>query len=156
MTTNNQIKALLNLIEDPDEDIFMQVKNELVILGVDVIPNIEKAWEKNPFGKTYLTKLEDIIHEIQFKDIYNSLINWKVTGAINLLDGVLLVNKFQYPELNRKKVEKQLNTIVQDAKIELSEHMTGLEKLLPLTTLYIKFTVFMETKKTITHPRIHF
>ena len=46
MIPNNQINALLNLIEDPDEDIFMQVKNELVFLGIDVIPNIEKAWEK--------------------------------------------------------------------------------------------------------------
>ena len=109
MTPNNQIKALLNLIEDPDEDIFMRVKNELLFLGIDVVPSIEQAWEKNPFGKNYLIKLENIIHEIQFKDIYNSLINWKEAGATNLLDGVLLVNKFQYPELNRKKVEKQLN-----------------------------------------------
>lgn len=129
MTPNNQIKALLNLIEDPDEDIFIQVKNELLFLGIDVIPNIEQAWEQNPFGKNYLIKLENIIHEIQFKDIYNSLINWKETGAKNLLDGVILVNKFQYPELNRKKVEKQLKTIVQDAKIELTDHMTGLEKI---------------------------
>ena len=152
MTTNNQIKALLNLIEDPDEDIFMQVKNELVILGVDVIPNIEKAWEKNPFGKTYLTKLEDIIHEIQFKDIYNSLINWKVTGAINLLDGVLLVNKFQYPELNRKKVEKQLNTIVQDAKIELSDHMTGLEKITILNDIIYTVHGFYGNKEDYYSP----
>ena len=128
MTSNNQITALLTLIEDPDEQIFTQVKKELLSLGIDVIPNIEEAWEKNPFGKNYLTKLENIIHEIQFKDIFNSLINWKKDGAKNLMDGVILVNKFQYPELNRKKIEKQLNIIVQDAKIEINEHMTGLEK----------------------------
>ena len=51
MTPNNQIKALLNLIDDPDEDIFMQVKNELVFLGIDVIPTIEKAWEKKSIWK---------------------------------------------------------------------------------------------------------
>ena len=146
MTPNNQIKALLNLIEDPDEDIFIQVKNELVFMGIDVIPNIEKAWEKNPFGKNYLTKLENIIHEIQFKDIYNSLNNWKETGAINLLDGVLLVNKFQYPELNRKKVEKQLNTIIQDAKIQLSDHMTGLEKITILNHIIYKVHGFHGNK----------
>lgn len=146
MTPNNQIKALLNLIEDPDEDIFMQVKNELVFLGIDVIPTIEKAWEKNPFGKNYLIKLENIIHEIQFKDNYNSLINWKESGSTNLLDGVLLVNKFQYPELNRKKVEKQLNILVQDAKIELTDHMTGLEKITILNHIIYKVHGFSGNK----------
>ena len=129
MIPNNQIKALLNLIEDPDEEIFVQVKNELLFLGIEVIPNIEKAWETNPFGNNYLIKLENIIHEIQFKDSYNSLMKWKEAGATNLLDGVILVNKFQYPELNRKKIEKQLKIIVQDAQIELTDHMTGLEKI---------------------------
>ena len=129
MIPNNQIKALLNLIEDPDEEIFVQVKNELLFLGIEVIPNIEKAWETNPFGNNYLIKLENIIHEIQFKDSYNSLMKWKEAGATNLLDGVILVNKFQYPALNRKKIEKQLKIIVQDAQIELTDHMTGLEKI---------------------------
>ena len=135
MIPNNQIKALLNLIEDPDEEIFVQVKNELLFLGIEVIPNIEKAWETNPFGNNYLIKLENIIHEIQFKDSYNSLMKWKEAGATNLLDGVILVNKFQYPELNRKKIEKQLKIIVQDAQIELTDHMTGLEKITVLNDI---------------------
>jgi hypothetical protein len=152
--SNNQIKALLNLIEDPDEEIFLQVKNELIFLGIDVIPNIEKAWETNPFGNKYLIKLENIIHEIQFKDNYNSLINWKETGAKNLLDGVILVNKFQYPELNRKKIEKQLKIIVQDAQIELTEHMTGLEKITILNDIIYNVHGFLAAKRTITLPLI--
>lgn len=152
MIPNNQIKALLNLIEDPDEEIFIQVKNELLFLGVDVVPNIEQAWEKNPFGKNYLIKLENIIHEIQFKDIYNSLINWKEAGATNLLDGVILVNKFQYPELNRKKIEKQLKTIVQDAQIELTAHMTGLEKITVLNDIIYKVHGFSGNKDNYYSP----
>lgn len=129
MIPKNQIKALLKLIEDPDEDIFMQVKNELILLGIEIIPHIEEAWEKNQFGKSYLVKLENIIHEIQFKDNYHNLIKWKETGATNLLDGVILVNQFQYPELNRKKIEKQLTDIVQDAQVELTDQMSELEKI---------------------------
>jgi len=152
MTPNNQIAALLNLIEDPDEKIFEQVKNELLAIGIDVIPSIEEAWEKNPFGKNYQTRLENIIHEIQFKDIYNSLINWKNDGAQNLLDGVILVNKFQFPELNRKKIEEQLNTIVQDAKIEITEHMTGLEKITILNELIYKVHCFSGNKEDYYSP----
>lgn len=152
MISNNQIKALLNLIEDPDEEIFLQVKNELIFLGIDVIPNIEKAWETNPFGNKYLIKLENIIHEIQFKDNYNSLINWKETGAKNLLDGVILVNKFQYPELNRKKIEKQLKIIVQDAQIELTEHMTGLEKITILNDIIYNVHGFSGSKEDYYSP----
>ena len=57
MIPNNQIKALLNLIEDPDEEIFIRVKNELLFLGVDVVPNIEQACEINLFCIQFLKTL---------------------------------------------------------------------------------------------------
>ena len=99
-----------------------------------------------------MIKLENIIHEIQFKDNYNSLINWRESGSPNLLDGVLLVNKFQYPELNRKKVEKQLNIIVQDAKIEMTDHMTGLEKITILNHIIYKVHGFFGKQRRLLLP----
>jgi len=146
MIPKSEISALLNLIEDPDEQIFSQVKEKLISFGTDIIPEIEIAWEKNQFGDDYQKKLENIIHEIQFKDLYNSLKNWKSDGAKNLLDGVILVNKFQYPSLDRKKIEEQIDTIVQDAKIEISEHMTGIEKVTILNELIYAIHGFQGNK----------
>ena len=53
---NNEIKALLNLIEDPDQEVFSSISNKLVSLGKQIIPNLEKKWEEETHGmqKNYI------------------------------------------------------------------------------------------------------
>ena len=61
----NEINALISLLEDPDHDIYFQVRNKLVQLGVEIIPDLENAWEMN-FDSLVQSRAERIIHEIQF------------------------------------------------------------------------------------------
>ena len=61
----NEIHALISLLEDPDQDIYFQVRNKLVELGIEVIPDLENAWEMN-FDSLIQIRAEQIIHEIQF------------------------------------------------------------------------------------------
>ena len=56
MSHSNEIKALVHLLEDPDEFIFDQVKDKLMQLGPNVIPYLEKAWEKDDFGDLFQEK----------------------------------------------------------------------------------------------------
>jgi len=42
---NKEITALLNLIDDPDEDVYHTVSNKLVSFGKEIIPNLENLWE---------------------------------------------------------------------------------------------------------------
>ena len=43
----NEIQALISLLEDPDHDIYSQVRSKLVHLGVEIIPDLENVWEMN-------------------------------------------------------------------------------------------------------------
>lgn len=42
---NKEIKALLHLIDDPDEDVYKTVSEKLVSFGKEIIPNLEHLWE---------------------------------------------------------------------------------------------------------------
>jgi regulator of sirC expression with transglutaminase-like and TPR domain len=105
MASENQIKALINLVDDSDESIYFQVREELLNMGIKAVPHLEEAWEKNDLGETFQLRIEDLIHEIQFTNVTDSLIDWTKKGGKQLLTGVLLINKYHYPDLNTLEIK---------------------------------------------------
>lgn len=122
-----EINALINLLDDPDETIYSQVKDKFVSIGSQVIPYLELAWE-NAFEMLIQKRIEEIIHTIQFDNLNKELLNWAEKEQDDLLKGVLLVARYQYPDLDEEKVNKQLQQIIQDVWLEINDELTALEK----------------------------
>jgi regulator of sirC expression with transglutaminase-like and TPR domain len=122
-----ELNALISLLDDPDERIFTQVSGRFISLGEEIIPLLENAWEYS-FDPLIQNRIENIIHQIQFDLIKEGLKEWMQSDAQNLLDGTLLIAKYQYPDINIDKVKKQLNQIKQDVWLELNDNLTALEK----------------------------
>ncbi len=123
----NEIKALINLLEDPDDEVYKIVHENLMQKGLSVIPELEQAWEKT--GNQMLqSRIENVIQKIQHGNITKSLLHWVKKESHNLLKGAYLVAKLQYPELEYKKLEKIINQLIADVKSELFEDLTPLEK----------------------------
>lgn len=122
-----EVIALITLLDDPDEVIYYQVKDRFVVLGPPAIPHLETAWE-NSFDAIMQKRIETIIHTIQFETLQKALKNWAKTDQDDLLKGVLILARYQYPDLDENKIRKQLATIKQDVWLELHEDLTALEK----------------------------
>ena len=123
----NEINALISLLEDPDHDIYFQVRNKLVQLGVEIIPDLENAWEMN-FDSLVQSRAERIIHEIQFNFTQVELKNWIYSPEKNLLKAWLLLSRFQYPDLDLASIALHIEQIVKEIWIELNDNLTSLEK----------------------------
>lgn len=123
-----EISALISLIDDPDENIFSQVKQKLLSLGEEVIPALEQHWETNHLGLIFQHRVENLIHEIQFEAVRSGLEEWVKNGGNDLLQGVLLVNRYQYPDLDEGKIKRKLHQLKQDVWLELNDNLTGFEK----------------------------
>lgn len=125
----NEIKALVNLLDDPDETIYSEIKNKLISYGEDIIPTLESAWEyQHDFGELFQERVENIIHSIQFTTLTDRFKNWLKKGSNDLLEGMILVSKFQYPELDETKIKHQIEQLEQDVWLELNNQLTALEK----------------------------
>jgi hypothetical protein len=125
----NELKALITLLDDPDEEVYTHVKGKLLSLGNDVIPVLENVWEMgDPFNNLIQTRIEGIIHKIQFDSISKQLQKWAQEGTVDLLTGAILVTRYQYPDLDEEKIKIKLDQITKDVWIELNEHLTALEK----------------------------
>ncbi len=130
-----KIKALIDLLDDPDSEIFETVKNQLLKQGASVIPELEKSWESS-LNDNLQNKIEKIIQEIQFQDTAINLQKWIVNDKDNLLLGSYLIAKYQYPDLDYNKILKQIEVIKQDVWLELNENLTALEKIKILNHIF--------------------
>jgi regulator of sirC expression with transglutaminase-like and TPR domain len=122
-----EVIALITLLDDPDEVIYSQVKERFVILGPPAIPHLETAWE-NSFDAIMQKRIEIIIHTIQFEILQKALKKWAIEEQEDLLKGILILSRYQYPDLNETKIRKDLDQIKQDVWLELNDDLTAIEK----------------------------
>lgn len=125
--TRKELDALISLLDDPDDAIFEQIRGKLMSLGNEVIPALENAWE-NSFDSLIQQRIENIIHKIQFSSVLLRLKEWAKPENQNLLEGAVIVARYQYPDLDEEKIRKQIEQIKQDVWLELNNNLTALEK----------------------------
>src|ERR1035437_1291035 len=122
-----ELNALLSSLDDADKDVFLHVREKLLSIGEQVIPVLENVWEQS-FDTIIQTKIEGIIHNIQFNTTAQALKEWASTPEQNLLVGALHIAKYQYPDLNEDKLKRQIQQIRQDVWLELNDKLTALEQ----------------------------
>ena len=71
MADDQKVKALINLLDDPNEEVFAPVEQVLLQSPVEIVPLLEKAWEQST-DELFQSRLTNIIHSIQFNDVKNS------------------------------------------------------------------------------------
>jgi regulator of sirC expression with transglutaminase-like and TPR domain len=127
-TANKELNALVRLMDEPDDSIFVQIRKKILSYGDEAVPYLEKAWE-NDLDEQVQKRLEILIHEIQFMAVREELGNWCEIGTRNLMLGYLLVTRFQYPDLDQEALKVQIDRIKQDVWLEINDNMTGMEKI---------------------------
>ena len=124
----SEISALISLLDDPDETIYSHIKDKIVSMGGDVIPDLESAFETN-FDPLVQQRSLDLIHQIQFNDTRTRLQDWKLHHSDNILDGAIIIAKYQYPDLSEEKIVRHVDQIRNDVWLELNDSLTALEKI---------------------------
>ncbi|WP_244139403.1 transglutaminase-like domain-containing protein [Mucilaginibacter ginkgonis] len=111
--TQSEIKSLIKLLDDPDQEIFGHVHDKLFGLGDEAIGFLEAAWSE-AFDPILQERIADLVHEIQFNNVKTDLKLWYQSGSFDLLRGILTINKYQYPDLDEQKVINQIESIKRD------------------------------------------
>ena len=107
MNKNPEIDALLHLMDDPDEDVYATVSSRLLGLGKQIIPDLEHLWETSADSFTQ-DRIETLIHRLQLEDLQEAFRHWKQEGCSDLLEGLLLVARYRYPDLNAVPAKREL------------------------------------------------
>lgn len=152
MMNLSSVNALIRLIDDPDDLIFEHVRSKLKSFGKDAIPLLENSWESQDFGLLFQNRIENIIHEIQFEDSKNELINWKNAEHKDLLDAAIIIAKYQYPGLNQQHIKDEIEKIRKDIWLEINDQQTAFEKIKTFNKVFYEIYHFKGNTKTFHSP----
>jgi hypothetical protein len=76
MMANSELSALLNLIEDPDEDVFNSITERFVGMGKEIIPILEEH-QHGTHDEELIKKINYIIDLVSLSVLTNELMEWK-------------------------------------------------------------------------------
>jgi len=156
MKQPENLTSLIELLDDPDESIYGHVREQLLLIGADVIPTLESAWESNLFGMLFQKRIEELIHEIQFSLVKTSLTEWAANESNTLLDGVLIVNRYQYPDFDQEETLGLLEQIQKDIWLELNVNLTAFEQVKVMNHILFELHGFTGNTRDFHSPKNSF
>ena len=135
MMNSVELNALISLLDDMDEEIISHVTEKLLTYGQDILPLLEDRYLTEP-EKSVQLKIHFIIDKIHFSQLKRELVQWAESGGNDLFEGIYLVSKFRYPELNKQSLNNQIDKIKLDAWLELNFQLSPLDKVRILNYIF--------------------
>ena len=137
MQENKEIKALLQLIDDPDEDVYSTVSDKIASFGKKIIPNLENLWENIQNEETQ-ERIELLIHRLHFRDLTHEFTAWKNEPA-DLLEGALIVARYHYPDMQANTSRQEIEKIRRNTWLELNNYLTPIEKINVINSIFFNY-----------------
>ena len=148
MIDEKEIKYLIKLLDDPDPQIFEHIEGKLLSYGNDILHHLEDAWASS-FDPLLQERIENITHKIQYQNVREDLSLWYQSGGIDLLRGFLIVNKYQYPDLDEDRIINQIESIKRDVWLQMMYDGTPAEKVKLLNHVF--YNVYGFSGNTTNH-----
>jgi regulator of sirC expression with transglutaminase-like and TPR domain len=147
----DELKALVSLLDDEDEDVVQHVQQRLVSIGSEAIPFLEERWEQS-FEPLLQKRIENIIHRLQFFRLKKRLDSWKEQGSEDLLEGMWLVATYQYPDLEFDYIRKEIEQIYYQAWVDFNENMHPYDQIRMLNQVLFEKLKFGPSSKKFHSP----
>lgn len=155
MQADKEIRALLQLIDDPDDEVFDTVANKLLGFGREIIPNLEQLWEVTA-DEGIQERIETLIHRVHFNDLQEEFLEWSNSKNPELLRGAILVAKYQFPDLNIPSILTQFDQIRRNIWLELNNYLTPLEQVNVFNSILYNYYKLQGHELTEREPKYFF
>ncbi len=127
MMANSEISALLNLIEDPDEDVFISITERFIGLGQEIIPVLEDH-QHATHDESQIKKISFIIDKITLSILSDEILEWKNTEDQSTIEASLILSKFLNRDFNQENTFFEIEKIRRSIWLELNDYLTPLEE----------------------------
>ncbi len=155
-TSKSEIQALINLIDDPNDTVYLPVRDRIIEIGSEITPELERAWELEDLGELFRKRVENLLHDIHISLVTKRLEAWRDGGGQDLLEGTLIVSRYRYPDLDERKVKLRLDRIGHSIAINLNEKMDELEQVHAFNHVFFGSYGFTGNKKNYHAPQNNF
>tara|TARA_Y100001972_G_scaffold129066_1_gene193899 strand:- start:4843 stop:5697 length:855 start_codon:yes stop_codon:yes gene_type:complete len=146
-----ELKALVSLLEDEDDEVVSHVETKLMEIGTGIIPFLEQEWESN-FNPLIQRRIEDMIHGLQFELVQERLLAWKKTDENDLLEGLWLVATYQYPDLDYSDLKMEVEQLYHEIWREFKADYAPLDQVRIVNNMLFNKIKFRANTKNFHSP----
>ena len=150
MQENQEIIALLHLIDDPDEDVYSTVSEKILSFGKEIIPNLEHLWE-NIHDEEAQERIEMLIHRVHYRVLTEDLVLWKNNPA-DLMTGALTVARYTYPDLQPQQIRQEIEKLRRNIWLELNSYLTPIETINVVNSILFNYYKQKGAEISYEHP----
>jgi regulator of sirC expression with transglutaminase-like and TPR domain len=151
MLEASKIKALLSLLDDPEEEVWQTAFNALTQLPYSETDTLQNYLYESVDSPETQAKLEQCLIEIRIKHFGEQIIGWKNKGGENLLEALVYICQFRYPEVSEVEMFEQLETLRLDAWLEFHYDLTSFEKVKILNYILFQLHGFRGDEENFLH-----
>lgn len=148
---DNELKALISLLDDADKEIVEHVEQRIRQMGGQMIPLLETEWEGS-FNPDLQKRIEEIIHDLQYEMVLDRMRDWKNGGSMNLLEGLWIVATYQYPDLSLDKLKQDIEQLYYDVWVDFKPDMHPDEQIKAMNTAFFTKLKFAPNTKHFHSP----
>jgi regulator of sirC expression with transglutaminase-like and TPR domain len=141
MQSTREIDALLKLLDDPDQEVYTAISAKILDFGKDIIPNLETLWENTADSKVQ-ERIENIIHKVNYNDIYKGFQKWFKQDRPDLMEGAILLARYRYPDVDETEIRRTFKNIYQSCWLEMTPYLTPLEQVNILNSIFYNMYKF--------------
>jgi len=155
MIAGSEIKrldALISMMDEPDEDAYLKIREQVYGFGKEALPFLEKAMETT-FDGLMQGRISGIMQSIRQENLYRDLLEWVQQGSSDLLKGYLLITRSQYPELDEESIRTRIEKMRMEMWLELNDNLTPLENVKVINHILFDINRFEGNKINLNAPQ---
>ncbi len=141
MMANSELYALLNLIEDPDEEVFLSITDRFIGLGQEIIPALEDHLHAT-HDEEQIKKINFIIDKVAIAALTDELMEWKGSEDQSTVEASLIISRFLNRDVNQENIFFEIEKIRRSVWLELNDYLTPLEEVNIINKIIFEYYKF--------------
>src|SRR6056300_306357 len=99
---------MLYLLDDSDDRVVVHIEEQLLNLGEEIIPFLERTWPDEENVKRQ-ERIIFVIRRISQKSLMKHVVTWKNSLSQDLLEGVLLIERLFDANVDRQVLDNKID-----------------------------------------------
>jgi hypothetical protein len=134
MNERNELNAIIQLLEDPDPEVYEVVSNKLVEYGTALVPSLLQV-QYTSTSDLMQDRIDAIIHQIQLKTAIEQFKEWQSISNPSIIEGLMLVSTIVNVHFDKEATLQLFEQIRKSCWLELNHYLTALEKITTLNSV---------------------
>lgn len=138
MNSLKKRKALVALLEDPDERIYLVVSQVIRLEGIGMLDLLDAVMSNDSPSTLHRSRASEIAESIRLDAVRRELSLWKDSQEKDLLQAIISLSKIHNSQLEESWVLQQMEMLRKDVWLELNNYQTAFEQVKVLNHVFFK------------------